>query len=350
MTHAALSMRRTWLLAALLLLIPALALASDPASDPADDQGHGDDESTALIGEVEGEHGDEAHGDETHGEEAHGEAGHGDAEHGGGHGAGHEHLELPHLFMVLRQFVFPHNETLVHYSHVFENAFFAILAGLVLSLIARRLYRHRSAIPGRLQAFAEMFYEQALDITTTMLGEKDGRKYAPFVATIFVYLLFMNYSVLIPLGKSPTATLINNLSIAACVFLYVQYTGIRRNGIGGYVHHLMGSPKDAVGWAISPLMLFLEIIGELIKPLSLSLRLFGNIFGEDTLLAVFALLGVVAMSFIGSPVGLPLHVPFLFLSLLLGMIQALVFALLSTVYISLMLPHDDHEHETAEAH
>jgi F-type H+-transporting ATPase subunit a len=156
--------------------------------------------------------------------------------------------------------------------------------------------------------------------------------------------------VLIPLGKSPTATLINNASIAICVFLYVQYTGIRRNGIGGYLHHLAGSPKDAVGWAISPLMFFLEVIGEFIKPMSLSLRLFGNIFGEDTLLAVFALLGVVVLSMIGSPVGFPLHLPFFFLAMLLGLIQALVFSLLTTVYISLMLPHDEHGHEHAAAH
>jgi F-type H+-transporting ATPase subunit a len=162
--------------------------------------------------------------------------------------------------------------------------------------------------------------------------------------------------VLIVLGKSPTATLINNASIALCVFLYVQYTGIRRNGIGGYFHHLAGSPKDVVGWCLSPLMFLLEVVGELIKPMSLSLRLFGNIFGEDTLLAVFALLGVVVIAFIPGigdqwwMPGVPLHLPFLFLSMLLGLIQALVFSLLTAVYITLMLPHEHHDDEHAAAH
>jgi F-type H+-transporting ATPase subunit a len=276
---------------------------------------------------------------------------HDDAHYDDHHHAHGEHLELPHLFMVLRN-VGPlaGDEKLAKQLKKWENPYFAILAGSVVSLIFWTMYRRRSDIPGRLQAFGEILMEQVLSITQTMLGEKDGRKYAPFVATIFVYLLAMNYSALIPLGKAPTATLINNASIAICVFLYVQYTGIRRNGIGGYLHHLAGSPKDAVGWAISPLMFFLEVVGEFIKPMSLSLRLFGNIFGEDTLLAVFALLGVVVLSMIGSPVGVPLHLPFLFLSMLLGLIQALVFSLLTTVYISLMLPHDEHGHEHAAAH
>jgi F-type H+-transporting ATPase subunit a len=287
-----------------------------------------------------------APGDSSGNEEHHDDAHYDDHHHAHG-----EHLELPHLFMVLRN-VGPlaGDEKLAKQLKKWENPYFAILAGSVVSLIFWTMYRRRSDIPGRLQAFGEILMEQVLSITQTMLGEKDGRKYAPFVATIFVYLLAMNYSVLIPLGKSPTATLINNASIAICVFLYVQYTGIRRNGIGGYLHHLAGSPKDAVGWAISPLMFFLEVIGEFIKPMSLSLRLFGNIFGEDTLLAVFALLGVVVLSMIGSPVGVPLHLPFLFLSMLLGLIQALVFSLLTTVYISLMLPHDEHGHEHAAAH
>ena len=89
----------------------------------------------------------------------------------------------------------------------------------------------------------------------------------------------------------------------------------------------------------------IHLIGELAKPLSLSLRLFGNITGEDVLLAVFVGLGVAAMSFIHVPVGIPLHLPFIFLALLVSLIQALVFTLLSTIYFLMMLPH--HEGESA---
>jgi len=90
-------------------------------------------------------------------------------------------------------------------------------------------------------------------------------------------------------------------------------------------------------------------MGEFIKPISLSCRLFGNILGEDILLAVFVGLGVTTLSFVHSPIGLPLQLPFLVLSGLFGLVQGLVFALLTTVYIVMMLPHD-HEHEHHEAH
>lgn len=335
-----------WNVVALVALLWALTGAGDGFAAPASDDGHA---TVAAAAPQTDEHGADEHADDALHTDDHG------GDHGDAHGAHGEHLELPHLFMVLRNIgPLAGNEELGKLMKKWENPFFAVLAGSVVCFIFWIMYRKRSDIPGRLQAFGEILMEQVLSITQTMLGEKDGRKYAPFIATIFVYLLAMNYSALIPLGKAPTATLINNASIAICVFLYVQYTGIRRNGIGGYLHHLAGSPKDAVGWAISPLMFFLEVVGEFIKPMSLSLRLFGNIFGEDTLLAVFALLGVVVMTLIGTPegtpIGFPLHLPFLFLSMLLGLIQALVFSLLSTVYISLMLPHDEHEHEALGAH
>ena len=333
-------MRRSLIvLAALLWLLPAaeLAMASDPAPEQESAQEHAE-AATDEHGVID-EHGAAAeHGDD-----------HGDVAHG-------EQLELPHLIMFLRNIgPLKDNETFAHYSHIYENFFFAALAGLLLVFLARKVYANRQMLPGRLQSAFEILVEQMLSITVTMMGERDGKKYAPLILTVFSYILFMNYMALVPLGKSPTATLINNASIAICVFLYVQYTGLRRNGLGGYLHHLAGSPKDAIGWGMSVLMFPLEVLGEFIKPVSLSLRLFGNIFGEDTLLAVFAVLGVVVVGLFpgggSSWVGVPLHLPFLFLSLLLGMIQALVFSLLTTVYISLMLPHGErHDEEHAAAH
>ncbi len=252
-----------------------------------------------------------------------------------------EHLELPHIIMILRNMgPLADSEFFSHWSHVFENFFFAALGGFMLVFFAQRVYRNRQMLPGRLQSAFEVVVEQLLSITVTMMGEKDGKKYAPLVLTIFAYILVMNYSGLMLFGKAPTSTLINNASIALTVFVFVQFTGIQRNGIIGYLHHLAGSPKDLVGWCLSPLMFLLEVVGELIKPMSLSLRLFGNIFGEDTLLAVFALLGVVVIAFIPGiggdwwMPGIPFHLPFLFLSMLLGLIQALVFSLLTSVYIT----------------
>lgn len=329
------------LTAAFLLAMPALA---------ADPPAQGDDHAETAEAHGDDAHGASGHGDDSHaagrGDDSHsaGRDGHGDDH--GEHGLHNEHLELPHLIMILRQFVLPPSTS--HYTHMFENAFFALVAGLLLTVLAIRVYNNRQDLPGRLQALFEIIVEGIYNLAESMMGSQYAKRHAPFITTVFVYLLVMNYLALVPLGKASTSTFLNNFSIAICVFLYVQFNGIRENGIGGYLHHLAGSPKDAVGWAMSPLLFALELFGEFVKPVSLSLRLFGNIFGEDMLLAVFALLGVVALSSVGSPIGIPFHIPFLFLSLLLGLIQALVFSLLTTVYISLMLPHDHGDH--AEAH
>ena len=327
-------MQTAWSLRSLFTRALLLGLAAFVVSAPAAvaaPEGHG----TVATEEVHATA--SAHGEEiAHGEEA------SDAEE---HEAG-GHLELPNLLLILLTFFIEEGTPAYHYVEMFENSFFALVAGLFLCWVAMGIYRRRQMLPGRLQVFAEMIVEWIESLAISMMGEKDGRKYTPFIASIFVYLAAMNYFVLVPLGKSPTSTFINNISIALVVFVYVQYTGIRRNGIGGYLYHFAGQPKDLVGWLLSPLLFFLEVFGEFVKPISLSFRLFGNIFGEDMLLAVFAFLGVVVMSWANSPVGIPLHLPFYFLAMLLGLIQALVFSLLTMVYIALMLPHGEHAEHT----
>jgi len=96
-----------------------------------------------------------------------------------------------------------------------------------------------------------------------------------------------------------------------------------------------------MGWMMVPLLLPIHIITEIAKPFTLAVRLFGNITGEDVLVAAFAGLGIGMLAFMHSPVGVPLNVPFIFLGILLSTIQALVFAMLSTIYFLLMLPHEE---------
>jgi F-type H+-transporting ATPase subunit a len=182
----------------------------------------------------------------------------------------------------------------------------------------------------------------------TLGGESNARKYMPFVGSLFLFILMCNYSGLIPFLKAPTAHFWTTAGLALCVFLFVNYQGIKEAGVGHYFYHMCGNPQG-VAWAFAPLIFVLELIGVFVKPLSLALRLAGNIFGEDMLLASFLGMGVLIGSMIFStatpPMGLPLHIPFLFLSTLLGLIQALVFSLLSAVYIALLLPHEHHDDE-----
>jgi F-type H+-transporting ATPase subunit a len=195
-----------------------------------------------------------------------------------------------------------------------------------------------------------MVVEALYDFIVDILGPRYGPRYVPFLGTLFVYILAMNLFGLIPFMDSPTSNLNVTVALAIIVFLYAQYIGFRELGVMGWVDHMAGSPRSLTGWILVPIMLPIHLMGELAKPISLACRLFGNIFGEDMLLVAFASLGVTILAFANLPIGLPLHLPFLFLALLTSTLQALVFTVLSTIYFLLMLPHDDHKHEGEEQH
>ena len=236
-----------------------------------------------------------------------------------------------------------HGTPWADFLHRWENVVFAWIIAFTLMAIAYFGTRNRKEIPGRFQNFLETVVEGLQKFVTDVLGDR-GKKYVPFIGTLFLYILCQNLFGLVPGMKSPTSSLNTTIALAVSVFFYVQFTGLRENGLLGYVDPLMGSPRDVVGWIMVPLNLPLHILEEFIKPLSLSLRLFGNILGEDSLIAAFVTLGITALAFFHIPVGMPLQFPFLMLAVLTGTIQAVVFALLSTIYISLMLPHEEHAH------
>jgi len=234
-----------------------------------------------------------------------------------------------------------------HWLHRFEPVVFSLFVALVLSLIAFLATRNRRLVPGPLQNVVEYAVEMLYDFVVGILGPKYGPRYVPYLGTLFIYILAMNLFGLIPFMDSPTSSLNVTVGLALCTFLYVQYTGIRELGALGYVDHMAGSPRSAISWCMVPIMLPVHLIGELAKPVSLSCRLFGNVFGEDMLLVAFTSLGVATLSFVHSPVGIPWQFPFLVLALLTSTIQALVFTVLSTIYLLLMLPHEEHGHEEA---
>lgn len=228
----------------------------------------------------------------------------------------------------------------------YEDIAFTILAATILVLLVGLAFARPKLIPGRGQALVELIAQGSRDFLVGTFGPAIER-YVPFVGTIFFYILCMNWMGLVPLLKSPTASLNTTAAMAIVVFLYVQYTAIRYQGLFGYLHHLAGSPKDVVGWFVAPILFPIEVMGEFIKPLSLAARLFGNIFGEDLLIAVFIGIGAALLAWQPVPIGFPIHVLFMFLGLVMGAVQAMVFALLAAVYLYMALPH--HEEEPAGA-
>ncbi len=247
--------------------------------------------------------------------------------------------ELPNLITVLSSRW--HEHPLVAWLHHWENIVFASLVAIVLCAIAWRFARRPADMPGGGQNVLELLVEGIDNFVQSILGSH-GRRHTPFIGTLFLYIWFMNLSALVPGLKSSTSSLNTTVGLAVIVFLYVQWVGIQAHGILTYLDHFAGSPRDIVGWLLVPLMLPLHVLGEFIKPVSLSLRLGFNVFAEDVLMAGLVGLGLTVGFAIHLPIGLPLQVLVIPLILIFSTVQALVFSLLTTVYIALMSPSQEH--------
>ncbi len=212
------------------------------------------------------------------------------------------------------------------------SALIIIFLGLFSIVATRKL----KTVPGRLQALLELIVEGLESFTKSQMG-RVAERFVPFIGTFFIYIFCMNMLGQIPLFHSPTSNLNTTVSLALIVFFVTQYQGIKNNGILGYVKHMVGKPV----W-LAPLTFPLHIMQEVLsRPLSLSMRLFGNIMGEDTVIAIFIGFSPFLLGF----VPLPIHLPMVFLALLGSTIQAMIFALLASFYIAGAIGiHDEEEH------
>jgi F-type H+-transporting ATPase subunit a len=214
-----------------------------------------------------------------------------------------------------------------------EDLLFSLIIITGLVSVSFFACRRKALVPGRMQNVAEIVFGGIDDFICGILGPK-GRNYTPFIGTLFLYILCMNLAGLVPGMKSPTANWSVTLALALCVFIYVQYSGIRELGFLGYVDHLFGRPRGIVAFSvfIPVLMFFIHIVSELIRPISLSLRLRSNIWGEDMLIGVLSGFGLKAVPLIVFSMGI----------IIIGaVVQALVFSLLTTIYFALVLTHEE---------
>jgi F-type H+-transporting ATPase subunit a len=182
----------------------------------------------------------------------------------------------------------------------------------------------------------EMFTDATLSIAEGVMGEKNARRFLPLIGTFAFFIFFSNSLALFPGFVPPTATLKTNIALALTVFVLTHVYGVREHGLA-YFKHFLGP----VIW-LAPLMLPIEIVSHIARPLSLSLRLLGNIAADHKVVSAFFAL---------VPFLVP--VPFLILGVMVCIVQTLVFCLLSMVYIQGAVAHeghgDDHGHEH-EAH
>lgn len=221
-----------------------------------------------------------------------------------------------------------------------ELLIISLLTALGLFGFGMLFTRNMQRVPGKRQMLVEEAYKFLDNFVSGLIPGEAYKRYLPLVATLFLYILFMNLAGLIPGWKSPTANINVTAGLAIVVILYVQYEGIRVNGFKGYLLHFVGEPR----W-LGPLNFPLHIIGEAARVLSLTVRLFGNIFGEDVVIAILLLLA--AMFTRGF---VPFQFPMYLLGIFTSVVQAMVFCILTSVYIALMTTHEDHGHGHEHGH
>lgn len=249
--------------------------------------------------------------------------------------AHHEHEGWHELF----GYALPHpvinpsgHVTMTHV--VFGLVAFAII--VVLGLIARKRYSNRDEmlVPEArfsIRNFFEVIFDAVYGMMNDMMGEKHTRRYFPLIAALAVFIFVSNLMGLVPGLSPPTSNLNTNIGPAFVVFFVYHAAGLRENGFG-HIKHMAGPIL-----ALAPLIFIIEVIGHIARPVSLGVRLTGNMTGDHMVLGVF---GSLADSIAGVPILLP--IPFLFLGLLVSIIQTVVFCLLSTVYIALAVAHEEH--------
>src|SRR5215831_9201920 len=236
----------------------------------------------------------------------------------------------------------------------------------VLIILSIAATRHLSLVPRGAQNFMEAILEQFLALLDDVIGH-DGRRYLPLIATLGLFILVANLLGLIPGLMAPTGNLNTTVACALIVFITYHVIGARKVGLVRYLKHFAGPlvgaelfPNKVVDFAFKlilvPLFFVIEIFSHLARPLSLALRLFGNMAGGHILLAVMFLLtiGMVGWAFSGSLGAIGLGLPgsllliaftswFLFpLKLLVAFLQAFIFVMLSMVYIAGAVEEAEH--------
>ncbi len=209
-------------------------------------------------------------------------------------------------------------------AHPWQNwiAMEILVVAIIMVLFA--ILRSRLSVdkPGKLQLTFEAVYKFVTGQTDEAVDH--GKKYAPFFGALFVFILFMNLIGVIPGFESPTMTPAVPLGLAVAVFLYYHWMGLRQQGVGRYLVHFAGPMP-----MLAPLMVPIELISHLSRPLSLTVRLFANMFAGERVTMTF-----LSLTFLIAPaVFMGLHVFVAFL-------QAYIFMLLAMIYVGGAVAHE----------
>ena len=205
-------------------------------------------------------------------------------------------------------------------AHIVISLIVTVFLILIFGLASRKL----SLVPSKLQSILEIIIQTFENLLTDFIGEK-GKKYLPMVATVGLFILFCNLAGLVPGFMAPTSNFNVTVGCALVVFIYYHWQGIKAQGLFKYFKHFLGPIPF-----LAPLLLPIEIISHFSRPVSLSMRLYGNIFAEELLIVVIASI---------IPFFLPL--PFMVMAIFTAVIQAFVFVMLACIYIAGAVVHEE---------
>jgi F-type H+-transporting ATPase subunit a len=212
-----------------------------------------------------------------------------------------------------------------------------VIAAFIMVMLAIGAISYRRRVSGTdrerlvpeeklgLRNLYELIVEATLSIAEGVMGRKKAEKYLPLVGTLVFFILFNNLIGLVPGFLPATDTLKTNLALSVTVFLMTHVFGVMEHGIKYFKHFAGPLP------VLAPLMVPIELISHLARPVSLSLRLMGNIAADHKVVSAF---------FVLIPILVPL--PFMILGILVSVVQTLVFSLLTMVYIDMAVAHEEH--------
>jgi F-type H+-transporting ATPase subunit a len=199
---------------------------------------------------------------------------------------------------------------------------YAFLASVILMTAALAVRGSMKLVPTGMQNVLETIAESMLKLSEENIGHHFGEKFFPLIATVFSYILVCNFMGLIPGFASPTSDINMTASMAVPVFLATHYYGVRVHGVH-YLKHFLGPIRSIYALPLMILMFFIEVIGHIARPITLSVRLFGNMVAKHIILIVLGIL---------APAIIPMAI--LGLGVLVSVVQAFVFTLLTTLYLA----------------
>jgi F-type H+-transporting ATPase subunit a len=221
--------------------------------------------------------------------------------------------------------------------HIVMTLLIVVVVTVVCAVMKSRLSVEN---PGKFQILLEDGVLAVQGLLVEWIGP-EGKQFLPLIATFGIFILLGNYAGLVPGLVAPTANINVTVGCAITTWVFYHFQGIRKQGIVNYAKHF-AVPPGAPVW-MAPLMLMIELISHTSRLLSLSLRLFGNIFGEELVIVI-----------LGSIIPFIVPLPMMFLGLITGGLQAFIFVLLSIIYLQAAVAveheHDEHGHDAPAGH